>query len=239
MFKGPSAAQELVRALKGELNGITDRDIVVIPPFTSLGSCQTVLSGSRIALGAQDMFWEEEGAFTGEISPLMLLECGCTYCVIGHSERRTYFGETDDTVNKKVKSALSHGLTPICCIGENLDQREAGETFSIVEGQVRAGLDGLDKKQMGRVVIAYEPIWAIGTGRTATPEQANEAHAFIRGVLAGMFDQTVAEQVRIQYGGSVKPENCDALMAQSDIDGALVGGASLKAESFLRIVRFQ
>ncbi|MGA1843131.1 MAG: triose-phosphate isomerase [bacterium] len=239
MFKGPSAAQELVRALKGELDGVTDRDIVVIPPFTSLVPCQAILAGSRIALGAQDMFWEEEGAFTGEISPLMLIECGCAYCVIGHSERRTHFGETDETVNKKVKSALNHRLTPICCIGENLDQREAGETFGIVEGQVRADFDGLDKEQMKRVVVAYEPIWAIGTGKTATPEQANEVHAFIRGILAKMFDTAVAEQVRIQYGGSVKPDNCDALMAQPDIDGALVGGASLKAESFARIVRFQ
>ncbi|MGA1841837.1 MAG: triose-phosphate isomerase [bacterium] len=239
MYKVPSEAVELVSQLKKELKGIKDRDIVVIPPFTSIYPCSKVLENTNIALGAQNMYWEEEGAFTGEVSPLMLIDCGCGYCVIGHSERRTYFHEKDETVNKKIKSALKQGLIPICCIGETLEQREKGETFKIVETQVKKDFEGLTDSQMEKVVIAYEPIWAIGTGRTATPEQANEVHAFIRKTLAGLFYPALAEEVRIQYGGSVKPENCDALMSQPDIDGALVGGASLKAESFSRIVRFK
>jgi triosephosphate isomerase len=239
MYKVPSEAVELVSRLKKELNGIKDRDIVVIPPFVSIYPCCKALENTNIAVGAQNMYWEEEGAFTGEISPLMLIDCGCGFCVIGHSERRTYFHETDETVNRKIKSALRHGLVPICCIGETLEQREAGETFKVVETQVKKDFEGLSDSQMEKVIIAYEPIWAIGTGRTATPEQANEVHAFIRKTLAGLFYQALAEEVRIQYGGSVKPENCDALMSQPDIDGALVGGASLNAESFSRIVRFQ
>ncbi len=239
MYKTPSEAIDLAIQLKKELDGIQDRDIVLIPPSASLYPCHNILNGTNIALGAQNMYWEEEGAFTGEISPLMLIDCGCRYCIIGHSERRAYFGETDETVNKKIKSALKHGLIPICCIGESLQQREAGETFKVVEAQAKADFDGLDSAQMKQVVIAYEPIWAIGTGRTATPEQANDVHAFIRKTLAGLFDQALADQVRIQYGGSVKPGNCDALMSQPDIDGALVGGASLKGESFSRIVRFE
>ena len=239
MYKVPSDAMELVSQLKNSLEGIQDRDIVVIPPFASLYPCHGILEGTNIALGAQDVYWEDQGAFTGEISPPMLLDCGCQFCVIGHSERRTYFHETDETVNRKIKAVLSHGLTPICCIGESLEQRESGETFNVVEAQVRVDFEGLDRAQMMKVVIAYEPIWAIGTGRTATPEQANEVHAFIRKTLADLHDSSLAEAVRIQYGGSVKPENCDALMAQPDIDGALVGGASLKVESFSRIVRFE
>jgi len=239
MYKVPSEAMELVHQLKKELHGMKDRDIVVIPPFASLYHCYKILEDTNIAIGAQNMYWEREGAFTGEISPLMLVDCGCKFCIIGHSERRTYFHETDETVNKKIKSALKHGLVPICCIGESLEQREAGETFKIVEAQIKADFDGLDGSLMEKVIIAYEPIWAIGTGRTATPEQANEVHAFIRKTLTGLFDQALAGRVRIQYGGSVKPENCDSLMAQPDIDGALVGGASLKVESFSRIVRFE
>lgn len=239
MYKVPSEAVELVNQLKKELKGIKDRDIVVIPPFASIYPCSKVLENTNIAVGAQNMYWEEEGAFTGEISPPMLIDCGCGFCIIGHSERRTYFHETDETVNKKIKSALKHGLIPICCIGETLEQREAGETFKIVETQVKKDFEGLSNSQMEKVIIAYEPIWAIGTGRTATPEQANEVHAFIRKTLAGLYYQALAEEVRIQYGGSVKPENCDALMSQPDIDGALVGGASLKVESFSRIVRFE
>jgi triosephosphate isomerase len=239
MYKVPSEAVDLVNQLKKEVNGIQDRDIVVIPPFASLYPCYKIIQGSNIAIGAQNMYWEGEGAFTGEISPLMLIDCGCKFCIIGHSERRTSFHETDETVNKKIKSALKHGLIPICCIGESLEQREAGATFKVIESQVKADFDGLDGTLMAKVIIAYEPIWAIGTGRTATPEQANEVHAFIRKTLAGLFDQSLAEQVRIQYGGSVKPENCDALMAQPDIDGALVGGASLKVDSFSRIICFE
>jgi len=239
MYKVCSEALELVSQLKEALDGVRDRDIVVVPPFTALYPCRQILDGSNIAIGAQNIYWEEAGAFTGEISPGMLKDCGCSFCVIGHSERRTYFHETDETVNKKIKSALKHDLIPICCVGETLAQREAGETFKVVETQVKADFFGLDKDDMARVVIAYEPLWAIGTGHTATPEQANEVHAFIRKTLARVYDQTLASQVRIQYGGSVKPENCDALMAQPDIDGALVGGASLKAASFTRIVRFE
>lgn len=239
MYKGPDAAIELVSAIKTELAGIVDRDIVVIPPFVSIHPCYEVLKGSNIALGAQDMFWEVEGAYTGEVSPVMLKECGCKFCVIGHSERRTYFFETDETVNRKIKAALAHALTPICCIGESLSQRESGRTFEVIENQVKAGFAGLTLEQMSRVVIAYEPIWAIGTGQTATPEQANEAHHYIRQLLEGLFNKELAQNVRIQYGGSVKPENCDVLMSQPDIDGALVGGASLKADSFIRIVNFK
>jgi len=239
MYKVPSEAMDLVSQLKSALAGIQDRDIVVIPPFASLYPCNQILEGSNIALGAQDVYWEDQGAFTGEISPPMLVDCGCKYSVIGHSERRTYFHETDERVNKKIKAVLKHGLTPICCVGESLEQRESGETFRVVEAQVKTDFDGLDRGQMMQVVIAYEPIWAIGTGRTATPEQANEVHAFIRKTLSALYDTSLAEAVRIQYGGSVKPENCDALMSQPDIDGALVGGASLKVESFSRIVRFE
>ena len=239
MYKVPSEAVELVLQLKEALESVRDRDIVVIPPFISLYPCHQILKDTNIAIGAQNIYWEDEGAFTGEISPLMLKDCGCRFCVIGHSERRTYFHETDETVNKKIKAALKQGLIPICCIGETLTQREAGETFKVVGTQVKAGFDALTREDMAQLIIAYEPIWAIGTGRTATPEQANEVHAFIRKALAGLYDQKLAEQVRIQYGGSVKPENCDALMAQPDIDGALVGGASLKAASFARIVRFE
>ncbi|MBN2373671.1 triose-phosphate isomerase [bacterium] len=239
MYLTLSGALDLVKDLKERLKGIADRDIVVIPPFTYLHSCHKVLEGSNINIGAQDMHWEKEGAFTGEVSPFMLTDCGCKFCVIGHSERRAYFHETDEMVNKKIKSALIYGIIPICCIGETLEQREADQTFDVIEGQVRGGFAGLTSGQMGRVIIAYEPVWAIGTGRTATPEQANEVHAFIRGNLAGLFDTELANNVRIQYGGSVKPENCDDLMSQPDIDGALVGGASLKADSFARIVGFK
>jgi len=239
MYKTPSEAMRLVKEFREELKGIIDRDIVIIPPFTAIYPCSSILEGSNIAIGAQDMYWEEEGAFTGEISPLMLKDCNCSFCIIGHSERRCNFAETDETVNKKLKSALRHSITPICCIGETLKQRESGETFRIIESQVRADFDGLTREQMSEIIIAYEPIWAIGTGHTATPEQANDVHAFIRRILAEIFDDNLSHHIRIQYGGSVKPENCDDLMAQPDIDGALVGGASLKKDTFARIVRFK
>lgn len=239
MFKTPSEAIRLVEDLKGELADINDRDIVVIPPFTALYPCSRVLDGSNILLGAQDIYWEEEGAYTGEISPLMIKDSNCSFCIIGHSERRSYFFETDETVNKKVKSLLQHSITPICCVGESLVQRESGKTFDIVESQVRADFEGLTGDEMSKVVIAYEPIWAIGTGRTATPEQANEVHVFIRKIMADIYDESLSQQIRIQYGGSVKPENADAIMMQPDIDGALVGGASLKKDSFARIVKFK
>jgi triosephosphate isomerase len=214
-------------------------EAVVAPPFVALAPVAERLTGTTVALAAQDCFWEEKGAFTGEISPPMLRDAGCRYVIIGHSERRAYFGETDETVNKKVQAVLSHDLHPIICVGESLKERERGDTFKIVERQMREGLQGLDAAAAQVIVIAYEPIWAIGTGKTATPEQAQEVHAFIRGLVSAIFDPEGAEEIRIQYGGSVKPDNVDELMAQPDIDGALVGGASLEVDSFVRIVRFE
>jgi len=212
---------------------------VVAPPYTALGSVATAIKGSTISLSSQNIFWEEKGAFTGEISPSMLKDIGCQYAIIGHSERRQYFGETNKTVNKRLKAALDASLTPIVCIGEILEEREADKTLTVIEKQVKEGLAGISSGEMEKVVIAYEPVWAIGTGKTATPEQAQEVHQFIRGMLAQVFDEGVAEGIRILYGGSVKPDNVDQLMSQKDIDGALVGGASLKADSFARIVQFK
>jgi triosephosphate isomerase len=196
-----------------------------------------MLSDSNITLGAQDVHWEEKGAFTGEVSPLMLKDIGVRYVVIGHSERRTYFGETNETVNKKLRASLKIGLLPIMCVGERLEEREAGKTFDVVKNHVEEGLKGISKDEVLKVVIAYEPVWAIGTGKTATPEQAEEVHKYIRELLHKMFNATVAENLRIQYGGSVKPENIKELIEQEDIDGALVGGASLKIEQFVPIVK--
>ncbi|UYZ15468.1 MULTISPECIES: triose-phosphate isomerase [Brevibacillus] len=209
---------------------------VICAPFTALAALAEALKGTPIALGAQNVHFEEQGAFTGEISPLMLKEIGVRYVIIGHSERRQYFNETDETVNKKVLAALKHGLKPIVCVGESLEQREAGETAAVVRRQTEAALAGVDAAQMADVVIAYEPIWAIGTGKSSTAEDANETIAIIRGAIAERFGQAAAQTVRIQYGGSVKPENIDSFMAQPDIDGALVGGASLTAESYLQLV---
>ena len=232
-------AVDFVTRLQEALGDWEETEAVVAPPFAALAPVAERLKGTRIALAAQNCFWEDQGAFTGEVSPLMLRDLGCRYVIIGHSERRAYFGETDETVNKKVKAALSHDLLPIICVGESLEQREDGGTFKIVERQIREGLKGLDGAVVQTLVIAYEPIWAIGTGKTATPEQAQEIHAFIRGLVAALFDSEGAEKIRIQYGGSVKPDNVDELMAQPDIDGALVGGASLKVDSFARIIRFE
>ncbi len=232
-------ANELVNNFKALVTQVTEVDIVLAPPFTALATVGQLISGSNIALAAQNMYWEESGAYTGEVSPGMLIDIGCKYVIIGHSERRAYFGETDETVNKKIKKALEHNLTPIVCVGESLAQRENNETQAVVVLQIRRGLQGLTSEQMQKIVLAYEPIWAIGTGKTATPEQANDVHHFIRRKLAGIFDEATASAVRIQYGGSVKPASVDELMAQSDIDGALVGGAALKADSFARIVKFE
>ena len=215
-------------------------EVVVCPSFTSLRSVQTVIEADNlpIGLGAQNVFWEEKGAFTGEVSPPMLAKLGVDYVIVGHSERREIFGETDELVNQKVKAVIQHGMTPIMCCGETLDEREAGETAGKVSRQVQAGLDGLDPKQVGSMVIAYEPIWAIGTGRNATPEDANETIGTIRKMVAGLAGEGPAASVRIQYGGSVKPGNIAAIMAQPEIDGALVGGASLEADDFAQIVRW-
>ena len=215
-------------------------EVVVCPSFTSLRSIQTVIEADNlpIGLGAQNVYWEEKGAYTGEVSPLMLAKLAVSYVIVGHSERREILGETDEMVNKKVKAVVAHGMTPIMCVGETLEEREAGETAAKVSRQVQGGLDGIDSKQVAAMVIAYEPIWAIGTGRNATPEDANETIGTIRSMLAGLAGEAAAASIRIQYGGSVKPGNIAAIMAQPEIDGALVGGASLEADDFAQIVRW-
>lgn len=216
-----------------------DREVLVAPPFTILSEVAHVLEGSAIMVAAQNVCWEEKGAFTGEISPTMVRDAGGRAAIVGHSERRQLFGESDALVNRRLRGALAFGLMGILCIGETLEEREQERTFAVLSQQVKRGLEGVSAAEMARVVVAYEPVWAIGTGRTASKEQAQEAHAFIRGVLAKKFEKSVAEQTRILYGGSVKPTNIDELMRQPDIDGALVGGAALEAESFLRIIHFQ
>ncbi len=238
MHKTVSEAVDLARKLKEALPAAPDREALVCPPFTALTAVAAVLKGSAVALGAQNMNDNLQGAFTGEVSPVMLKDAGCTHVILGHSERRQYYHETDALIRKKCQLALEQGLTPIVCVGELLEQREGGQTFSVVEKQVREGLNGFTAAQAARIVVAYEPVWAIGTGRTATPDQAQEVHAFIRKELGKLFG-AAAETIRILYGGSIKPDNIDALMAQPDIDGGLVGGASLKAEDFLRIVGFK
>jgi triosephosphate isomerase len=240
MYKTAAEALALVKALQQEVAHVTSVEIVVCPPFTALYAV-SVLSEAKdlgiIQLGAQNVHWEKEGAFTGEIAAPMLKELAVSYAIVGHSERRQYFGETNEGVNKRAKAALAHGIRPIVCVGETLAQREAGQTESVVRDHVTAGLAGFTKDAMLETVIAYEPVWAIGTGKTATPAQAQEVHGFIRELLAAMFDPQVAGQVRIQYGGSVKPANAKELLGQPDIDGALVGGASLDAKGFAEIVK--
>ena len=238
LFKTKAEALALIGELAPLVAGVTDVEIVVAPVFTVLPSLVGAVSGTPINLAAQDVFWEEEGAFTGEVSPRMLLDAGASHVIIGHSERREYFGESDATVNKKIKAALKGTLVPIFCIGETLSAREAGETFTVLERQLKGGLEGITAAQFAPVIVAYEPVWAIGTGKVASDEQAQEAHAFIRGVIAGLYGKDCADKVRILYGGSVKPENVKGLMSCTDIDGALVGGASLKGASFAAIVRF-
>jgi triosephosphate isomerase len=231
-------ARELASKLVPLVASIKDRDIVLGPPFTSLSAVAETIKGSNIDLSAQNLHWEDKGAFTGEVSAEMLLDLGCRYVIIGHSERRQYFGETDETVNRKAKQALRKGLLPILCVGETLAEREAGKLNDIIGRQVTGGLKGISADDMKKVVIAYEPVWAIGTGKTATPEQANEVHALIRQKVKGLYSADIAEDLRIQYGGSVTPENVSTLMAMPDIDGALVGGASLRPESFAALVKF-
>ncbi len=238
MNTGVEEAKALVEDVKGRVSDAENVEIVVCPPFISLTTVHGVIQGSNIGLGAQNIYWEKKGAFTGEISAPMLKSAGCTYVIIGHSERRAYFHETDETVNKRIFAALDEGLQPIVCVGETLEEREKDMTFDVVKRQIVEGLKGLSTDQMKSVVIAYEPVWAIGTGKTATPDQAQDVHAFIRNTLAETFDDATASATRIQYGGSVKPDNVSELMGQADIDGALVGGASLKADSFEKIVKF-
>ena len=237
MFKTIHEAVKLVEGLKETGSVLEEVELVVIPPYTALGSVRKVLEQSPIRVGAQNIFWEEEGAYTGEISPRMLKDIGCTYTVVGHSERRQYFGETNETVNRKVKASLSHSLNPIMCIGESLEEREKGETIGQVETQITEGLRGLDNEAVRRIIIAYEPLWAIGTGLTATPAQAEEVHRFIRENLAEKHGNDTASCAIILYGGSVKPENTYSLLKEKDINGVLVGGASLKAESFAEIAK--
>jgi triosephosphate isomerase len=239
MNKTVEEAIDLIRQLKVSLQDIEGVEVAVAPSFTALYAVSGVLKGSPIRLAAQNLFYEERGAFTGEISPLMLREIGCQYAIIGHSERRQFFGETEETVNRRIKAALNQNLKPILCVGEALREREEGQTFSAIHKQLQGGLKDISNKEMGDIVIAYEPVWAIGTGKTATPEQAEEVHQFIRKRIEKLYSQEIAEEVRVQYGGSVTPENIKGLMGQENIDGALVGGASLKSETFSKIVKFR
>jgi triosephosphate isomerase len=239
LFKKTAEALQLVQELAPLVKDVKDVEIIVAPSFTVLGPVRSLLFDSPISVAGQDCFWEEEGAFTGEVSPGMLIDAGCSHVIIGHSERRQLFGETDETVNKKISAAIRAGLSVIFCIGETLQEREAGETFAVLERQIRTGLDKISSAEMEKILLAYEPVWAIGTGKTATDEQAQESHAFIRRLVAKLFSDSIAEGLRILYGGSVKPGNIRNLMLQSDVDGALVGGASLSAESFAAIIRYQ
>ena len=231
-------AIDLVTLLKRQINDTQNVDVVICPPYTALSSVAEILAeASQIRLGAQDLYWEEKGAFTGEVSGSMIKEAGADFVIIGHSERRQFFHETNETVNKKTKAALKINLAPIVCIGEMLSEREAGKTFQVIETQIKGSLAGFSRDEMRKIIIAYEPVWAIGTGKVATPQQAEEVHSFIRGELSKAFGEETAAGVRILYGGSVKPDNISNLMAEQDIDGALVGGASLEANTFSDIVK--
>jgi triosephosphate isomerase len=238
MYKDVGESKQLLQQLKDNLVTLPKNvNVIVCPPFTSLALASEMLKGSSMGLGAQNMYIEKEGAYTGEISPNMLKSAGCGYVILGHSERRQYFKETDEFINKKAKKAFEFGLIPIICIGETLEQREQGITQDVIGKQVRAVLDGLSSAQVTKLILAYEPVWAIGTGKTATPAQAQEVHAFIRNLVSKLYDVATAQALVIQYGGSVKPENARELLHQLDIDGALVGGACLKADSFTAIIK--
>jgi len=232
-------AEALASALKKGLDPDLKREVLIAPTFTNLEAAKTAIAGSRILLSAQNMCWEEKGAFTGEVSPCQLLDIGCSHVIIGHSERRKVFGETDEMLNKKIKTALKNGLKVIFCIGETLEERESQRTYKVLETQIRNGLKDISAADMKNIVVAYEPVWAIGTGKTATPDQAQDAHVFVRKELERLYGKAVAEDTRILYGGSVKADNIDELMAQKDLDGALVGGESLKADKFLRVIHYQ
>ncbi|MFP4467254.1 MAG: triose-phosphate isomerase [Candidatus Goldiibacteriota bacterium] len=240
MYKTMDEAKELASSLKNVLKDVDSAEVetAVCPPAINISAVAEILKGTDVKIGAQNMYPKQEGAFTGEISPLMIRNAGCKYVIIGHSERRQYFGETDASVNEKVKCALEYDLFPIMCVGESLEQREKGVTNDIVKEQVHGGLKDIPKEKLKNITLAYEPVWAIGTGKVATPDQAQDVHKFIRGLLTELYDEQAAQSVRIQYGGSVKPDNVKELMSREDIDGALVGGASLKADSFEAIVKF-
>jgi triosephosphate isomerase (TIM) len=237
MYKTPAETRAFFQAFRPLVEKVEDREIVICPPFTNLEAAVAAAAGTRIQIGAQNVYWAAEGAFTGEISARMIKESGATHVIIGHSERRQYFGETDATVLERTQAALAAGLVPIVCVGERLEQREAGQTASVLKTQVAGGIAGLTAAQFAAIVVAYEPVWAIGTGKTATPEIAQDAHGVIRAELRAKFG-AAADAVRILYGGSVKPDNTRTLMSQPDIDGTLVGGASLQPASFAAIVNY-
>jgi triosephosphate isomerase len=238
MFKTIPEAISFVKSIQEETGPCDDRDIMIAPPFTALKPVRDIFKQRGYSLAAQNCHWEEKGAFTGEVSPVMLKDIGCDYVIVGHSERRQLFGETDETVRLKAASVFKAGMLPVICVGEILEQREQGKTFEIIGSQVDGALAGLSAAQVEQLVLAYEPVWAIGTGKTATPGQAQEVHAFIRGKIGALFNKEVEKRTRILYGGSVKPDNIDALMAEPDIDGALVGGASLEVSTFKRLIQF-
>jgi len=239
MYKTVPEAMALAQDLKNSLAGVSGREILICPPSVALVKVSEIIHGTNIQLGAQNLHWETEGAYTGELSAPMLKAAGCKYVIIGHSERRQYFGETDETVAKKTASALKAGLLPLVCVGETLAERESNNHLTVVERQTRNGIPQLSKDDFLKIVVAYEPVWAIGTGKTASPAQAQEMHLLIRKTLSDVFGAELAQKTRILYGGSVKPDNIDALMSEPDIDGGLVGGASLKAADFSRIVKFE
>lgn len=238
MNKTVSETGDFLRDLSGEIGSLLGVEVVIAPPAIALAEAARAMGGSNLVLAAQNMHWEREGAFTGETSASMLRDVGCRYVILGHSERRQLFGESDGEVGRKVHTALTEGIVPILCLGETLGEREYGKTFEVVERQLRGGLETAAVGRGDELVVAYEPVWAIGTGKTSSPEAAQEVHAYLRGLLINLLGKEVGEGVRILYGGSVKPDNVDALMSMPDIDGALVGGASLQMESFARIAKF-
>jgi triosephosphate isomerase len=239
MHTSLAEARSLAGAVVLACQGLTDREVMIAPPFTALATVAEVVRGSGVRLAGQNVCWAEQGAFTGEIAPGMLRDLGCSMAIVGHSERRQIFGESDALINQRVAGAMRFGITPLLCFGETLAEREAGQTMAVLARQVRAGLAGVAVIEPADLVLAYEPVWAIGTGKTASEEQAQEAHAFVRNLLLEMYEKSIARQIRILYGGSVNSGNVDALLRQPDIDGALVGGASLQADSFERIIRFR
>ena len=239
MYKTSAEAVDFMQKFQPLVSRASDRDIMIAPAFTALEAAAAALKGAQVGLGAQDLFWETEGAFTGQVSPKMLTAAGCRYVIIGHSERRQFFGETDDTVNRKIRAAVKAGLIPVMCVGESEKEREAGLTLPVLDKQIKDGLKNCVLDELGSLVIAYEPVWAIGTGKTATAAQAQEVHRFIRSLVERLFGAGLAASLRILYGGSVKPENISELMAMADNDGALVGGASLKPDTFAQIVKFK
>jgi len=238
MHKTVEEAVAYARVLSGGFTARADRDVAIAPPFTALHALSSILKNSAIALCAQNVHWEQQGAFTGEVSAPMLLDAGCRFVLVGHSERRALFGESNDEVNRKTRAALRAGLSPVLCVGETLDEREADQTLSVLRRQLKEGLNNISADDIRRSIVAYEPVWAIGTGKTATPEQAQEVHDFIRQFLERIYGKGLAAEIRVIYGGSVNPDNAGSLMGQKDIDGVLVGGASLDAGSFRKIIDY-